>query len=425
MTDELEYYSCKKDQNMNEELTNFLNNHKTVYIYGYSENHKLIKRYIEQNGFRIEGYIVSKSHQVDECNVHLLNDVEATEENVGIIIAVQSKYYNEIIPSLICRKYSIDDLYFLDLAERNTIYALFGENQVYEAEDYRDIVRRYFYYSKEIIRKCNNDCFYMYCVHFDLGDLVQIFQMDRKFLEKYEAPIFYFINKNQRPIAEMCYVKNYLIVDKIDLQGMMIDKSQESAMNIQMFETVFMSLPVKGIPFVIPFMIRFRSLLKEDIFSQHFMNWMGYNYQKISSPKILDISDSLRAKIQKYNLDKIALIAPEANSMETPKMDFWMKLAKYLENLGYIVVTNAVNKMFFIPDTIDLNLSLKELLELSGNCGIVYSMRSGLCDCISGRTKEFNIFYWTSSSAEYFGIKNNYQIGGENIHEWLIDSFCL
>ncbi len=407
---------------MNELLFEFIKKHSTTYIYGDTEKHFILKNYIESRGYIINGLVVSDSQKVTSADVVNLSKIAPNNGTVGIVVAVLDKYYNEIVPNLINEGFKVDDIYFLPINERDTICTDFGKSAVKETYDIRLIKDAYADYCQRIIGACEAESYYMYCVHFDLGDLVQVFQLKQEFEEKYKAKLLFFITDKQRVVADICNVTDYVVVEKIRVENSNIDKSKMIELDILLFESFFMNIPLKGMPFVIPFGVKFRGMLNEKCFANHFSGWLNLDIENVECPQVLPISDTLKKKIGNLDLNKVVLIAPEANSMNMPQKNFWINLAEEEKRKGNIVITNAVNKDNLIPDTLDYNLTLRELFELAGNSKKVYSMRSGLCDCIAGMRGELNVYYWTQSDASYFGIRKNYAKKLGAVNEYLIDS---
>lgn len=406
---------------MKESLIQFFNNHKKVYIYGCNEPQRLLGKYFEIEGRNISGFVVSDSQDAYD-DVLKIGEIVFQKEEIGIIVAVLDIYYNDIIPNLIKLGFKIEDIYFFDLAERNKICSLFGPCTEYEVEDFVNIKNEYQEYCLNVIEKCKKEYYYMFCIHFSLGDLVQVFQLNKDFEERYNSKLYYFITEKQKIIAEICHLSNYIIIDKNDISKYSIDAKYLYRLNIHMFETIFMNIPIKGVPFVVPFLIKFRNLLNEDVFTKHFSLWLRLDNKKIEAPAILKVSNSLRMKIGKTMLSKIVLLAPEATSIKSPDVHFWTIIANREINEGNTVVVNSFMDSYQIPNTINLNLSLRELLELAGNCLRVYSIRSGFCDCIAGMQGELNVYYWNDNELRYFGLQNNYINCGKRINELLIDS---
>ena len=88
-------------------LLDFCRNHGHLFIYGAGKRGKSIKNMIEQNGFKIEAYIVSNlgdnPRKIESTDVLTLNKWEKSysKMDVGIVIAVADKYIDEITYSLV------------------------------------------------------------------------------------------------------------------------------------------------------------------------------------------------------------------------------------------------------------------------------------------------------------------------------------
>ena len=85
----------------------------------------------------------------------------------------------------------------------------------------------------------------------------------------------------------------------------------------------------------------------------------------------------------KEKYENSILLAPVANSLPGPDIEFWEGLAEELNKLGYIVYTNVKSGEFEITGTIRLETSIREIFNLSRYFHCVISSRSGLCDTLA------------------------------------------
>lgn len=87
------------------------NTSKPIYIYGVCDRAFQIREYLSRNGIRVEGYLVSESYKnaCSEDNVFTVKEI--VREDIAVVLALQYRHYNEIIPGLITR--GIKEIYFL------------------------------------------------------------------------------------------------------------------------------------------------------------------------------------------------------------------------------------------------------------------------------------------------------------------------
>lgn len=103
------------------------------------------------------------------------------------------------------------------------------------------------------------------------------------------------------------------------------------------------------------------------------------------------LSCSLIAQIDMGNT---VLLAPYSDSIPSLKEEEWVFLVKELKKKGYLVFTNCANDYeAAISGTMPINVKFEELAYFLDMCGLLISVRSGLCDiaCMSNCRKI--IFY--------------------------------
>lgn len=395
-------------------IEEFIKRHTKIYIYGSSEEHDVLVDYYQSKGYKIDGFVVSDNLWKKKENVYKLSEVLKNKDGLGIIIAVLDKYYNEILPLLINGGVDIDDIFFLDIGNRNYIYTLFGKEIEYPSVNYNEVKVQYFEYIKSIISVLHNDEYNMYCGHFNLGDLVFAFRMKDSFEYTYGARLNYIINKRHECLAHICNIDNYSLVDKIELKNIDdIPIELRETIKVNMFERLLSGVPLKGTLFTVPFGGVMRRMFNESHFCDHFSQWLDIEKDRIETPELLECSEALTQKLSfagVTDIHKVILLAPEANSMKLITKDIWHRLIDGIKKDGYFLITNCIKEENYIPGTIHMDLSLEELLELGGNCNSVYSLRSGLCDCLAGIGERLHVIYWDDANKEYFSLNRNFNI---------------
>lgn len=196
-------------------------------------------------------------------------------------------------------------------------------------------------------------------------------EVDWEQLKKYSTPI-----KGQLFLAHPCFYEEY---------HMMYFALKYGELNID-FLTFFK---------------QFLGLKPETIFRFH--TWVP------------EISEVIKKRLENIDLDKVILFAPEANSVEEYRDEFWEKKAKEFKDKGYTVVLN-VTREHKNKYAQNWNLSLEDSIALAIRCKAVYSTRSGYCDLLIRDVKQLHIYYNTHSSYYIFGIERMFG-KRENISE--------
>lgn len=124
-----------------------------LFIYGYNALALQIKAYVESEGGKIYGFVVSDGYkvQIDEEKIWIIDELTLDiRKNCAIIIAVKSIHFNDIIPKLV--QYNLSNLYFINgakefcgLQKYNYFYR--GENlnvdEIYQAQEhYYQVAKR-------------------------------------------------------------------------------------------------------------------------------------------------------------------------------------------------------------------------------------------------------------------------------------------
>jgi hypothetical protein len=112
----------------------------------------------------------------------------------------------------------------------------------------------------------------------------------------------------------------------------------------------------------------------------------------VSYPELsLAIMNSLGFPVP--DMDKTALLLPEARSVKALNKQYWEKLVKKLRKKGFFVVQSYTRGEFALEDVPALPDSLDTVVAFALACGRVYSLRSGLCDLIAHKAKNLTVFY--------------------------------
>ena len=92
--------------------------------------------------------------------------------------------------------------------------------------------------------------------------------------------------------------------------------------------------------------------------------------------------------------EKIAVINPYSNTIRSVNIQLYTSIASYLQELGYIVYTNALSNQEIIPNTSRLNCSIYELYEICNHIPIMVSTRSGIIDFLISTSCNFYVLYF-------------------------------
>ena len=123
------------------------------------------------------------------------------------------------------------------------------------------------------------------------------------------------------------------------------------------------------------------------------------------------ISEHLKARLDKIApLDKIIILAPEAQSMQSLPIIIFFDECRKLRQQGYFIIVNlAKNKkyrQFFIDGVYDLDLSLKDAVAVALSCAGVISMRSGFCDIIAPHCANLKIYFPDDKKAKLWSLSS-------------------
>lgn len=96
------------------------------------------------------------------------------------------------------------------------------------------------------------------------------------------------------------------------------------------------------------------------------------------------------------------LLCPEANSTTPLNIETWIRVSKYYLKKGYKVFTSVIHPENHIPGTLPIKLTIGEIRTFAEYAGRVVSLRSGICDILSGTNCKLQVIYpnsiWSKSS---------------------------
>lgn len=174
-----------------EEMLNFANKYKKLYIYGCAENQEYLLKFLDICGVPVNGYVVTfpleaclKYRQIP---IKLIEDV-VKQEDAGVIIGLSDRYFDQVIPNL--RRLNFSDYFVMSEHNKRTI-----------AHKLRPRSKERMWIEVNLVDHCNLNC--QMCDHF--SQLVTTpFFLDIKTFER-----------DMNRLAELC--DNYIGI--IKLQG--------------------------------------------------------------------------------------------------------------------------------------------------------------------------------------------------------------
>lgn len=277
-------------------------------------------------------------------------------------------------------------------------------------------IDEYLFYYEYIRSKCKSGE-YNLLLHRHLGDSFVIMGMYNEFIKKYQKPLHLLIAPNQEVLAWMYDIKNYTVIDtksllvneKLDIQ---YDKRNIDKFTENLYERLFPAIPQLDLPFIASPC----SWVKENLGWTNFVNgWakmLGLNCEKITPPnKCPEMTEAFKEELNQIApLEKIVLLAPEAQSFSGISLSFWEKLVKSLRRKGYHIVINSMNNDFVLQDTYKLDMSVSDLIALGLNCNSVYSLRSGLCDCLANCQSKLHVYYTREMWYKYLSLNECFNL---------------
>lgn len=258
---------------------------------------------------------------------------------------------------------------------------------------------------------------YNLLLHRHLGDSFVLLGLYQDFLKKYKRPLHILIQQNQEVLVKLYGIENYTVIDFQKLMDEPGINNEFTNYEIDQFkndlcERIFPSIPQLDRPFI----AAPSSWVKKNLGWKNFVDgWakmLGLEKEFLVPPECrLRLSGKMKEKLEKLApLNKIVLLAPEAQSFQGIKKEFWENLAKRLKRKGFVVVTNAVEDANRIRGTVNLRMSVSDLLALGYACHSVYALRSGLCDCLVGRQRHLYVYYTSDMWFEYLSLNACFKI---------------
>lgn len=266
--------------------------------------------------------------------------------------------------------------------------------------------------------------------HMHLGDSFYRAAMNNDLEEKY-GKIHYIINPSAEAIMPLFGITNYSVFDfnkyiEQRLKKYFNDDIIFAYTKHLLIQKMFSAVPRVGNFFVIdfdsPYFHKYAEILHKDGYNYSVME---YNYacagilkaKKINVKDICypNITENCKKQIEKYGkLENSILLLPEASSDILLDKRVWDNIALELQQLKYTVFENIVNPNNHIEGTINLDLSVNELIQFGMNCHSIISFRSGLCDIFAGKGENLYVLSSEQRNMDFkrtFSFNENFEFG--------------
>ncbi len=128
-----------------------------------------------------------------------------------------------------------------------------------------------------------------------------------------------------------------------------------------------------------------------------------------------DAEQSMLEKVEKtgLNLDKFVFLAPEAQSCKLYDEDFWVFLVNKLQEMGYDVFVNLVEKDIKLKNAIDFktcDLSFAEAFALAKRAKRIVSLRSGFTEFLLQTGVPIDVLYTKFRHRHIFNDMSSYHV---------------
>lgn len=124
---------------------------------------------------------------------------------------------------------------------------------------------------------------------------------------------------------------------------------------------------------------------------------------------------SMLEKVEKtsLNLDKFVFLAPEAQTCKLYDEDFWVVLVNKLQEMGYDVFVNLIEKDIKLKNAIDFktcDLSFAEAFALAKKAKKIVSLRSGFTEFLLQTDVPLDVLYTKYRNRHIFNDLNSYHV---------------
>ena len=233
---------------------------------------------------------------------------------------------------------------------------------------------------KNSLRTIKYDYDDIYLLHSNSGELFLFFAyIAKSFFKKNRTknPLFIATKKYHIEILKLYYPEaHYLYIDKLKF------KHQSDTWFINGHK-VYIIFSDKH------FYNEDKNIKNNDIGKAHYLksiiqtlNLTENDCQKIAPTITKDVEISTRKKIESLNLNlnKFIILAPEALSCSKLSNNFWKILSKSLQQQGYDIFVNTLDKHNYIDGCKGIYLTHRELFSLAQKAKAIISLKSGISE---------------------------------------------
>ncbi len=410
-------------------LRSFSGRFDEIRIFGKGYYGTLIYKYLKQYDIGVSGFVISDEHytkgETDTIALSELRNLIDKGKNIGIVIALSENHYYEVFYNLKTAEIEKTRCYLISGSEKIAIREyekMCGE---------QGVARSISSYEEFFLNVCNCNILgrlNLVC-HQHLGDTCILLGLKCEIEKHYKKEMNYIVKETQSCIPQMYGITTYKTVDfdnlfRNDLTKGFSEEELESYRS-DIREKLFSNLPQTQVPFVTtPFRWndRWDSEWKTVVNSRARM--LGMDTTMINPPSgSIEPSEHLREFVEKEGgWDKVVLVAPEARANPQIPIEYWENILKKLKKEGFNVICNAMRKENRLEGTVDLNLSVSDLIALGQRCHEIHSTRSGLCDCLAARGSSLHVYYTNNLDREfeYYSLNNNFYLN-DPVTEVIVD----
>ncbi len=274
-------------------------------------------------------------------------------------------------------------------------------------------------FKDKVSRVCKPD-HYNCVLNWHMGDIFIQLSLLPQFKQVYPGEWHFIIRPGHECLMEMFGIDNYSTVDFSEIFALADGMSERDAWEKDIFSVIFCCVPNKNDAFV----FSANAFGVHDCYIGNCRMYHGNLFGVATSKmplviKKMPVSDSLAAKIRGIApIEKICLFAPESQAIKVKGKKreieaFWQQLAAEMISRGYSIVVNAHFDNVCIPGTVNLDLTLAELIELGTWCHSVHSVRSGLCDVLAFRGKDLYVYNNFARYTDFFNINSYWELPSE------------
>lgn len=390
-----------------------------IWIYGKGVYGLLLNNYLTKQGLNIKGFVVSEEYLTErEENTLVLTELGnriRTGKKAGVIIAVADKHYLSVFNSL--SKIKIDFYRCFLLSGNFKSWLREEEKKEKEYGEARNI-RTYETFFEDVSKRSIPGMLNLFC-HQHLGDTCILVGLKSEIEDFFKKKVNYIVRDSQACILQMYGIDDYKRVhfddffDNDTTRGFSEQDLEFYRSDIR--ERMFSVYPQTHVPFVtapLSWNLRWEPEWKTVVNSRAHM--LGMDTTKINPPYgFLEPSEQLVEFVEKEGgWDRVVLVAPEARANPQIPLEYWKNIISKLKKEGLTVVCNAMRKENKLEGTVDLDLSVSDLIALGQRCHEIHSTRSGLCDCLAARGSALHVYYPDNLERkfEYYSLNNNYYL---------------